>query len=78
MSILEKLKLLRQASRLLEAIPMNKMWEYLQGKKSYLFTILWGLYRIAVSHGWMAENATLETSLIAGAGLSFRDAIAKK
>lgn len=47
------------------------------GRKTYIFATAWTVYKIGVLHAWWGENQTLETTLLAGGGLSLRDAISK-
>lgn len=49
----------------------------LDGRKTYICVIAWVVYKIGSLHGWWMPNPTLETSLLAGAGLALRDAVNK-
>ena len=56
---------------------LTKLMAATDGKKTYIFVIIWMVYRIAVSKGWFVEAPILETFLLGGAGLSLRDGVAK-
>lgn len=56
-------------------IMLTKLLEWTKGKKTYLFVIAYALYRYLVSNGILQPMPDLETTLLAGAGLSLRDAI---
>jgi len=56
---------------------LSKLIGATDGKKTYIFVIVWMVYRIGITKGWFPEALVLETFLLGGAGLSLRDGITK-
>lgn len=68
MNLIEKIK---------GIIMLGKILSFLDGKKTYLAVIAWGVYRLGVIQQWWPENITLETLILGAGGLALREAIAK-
>lgn len=56
---------------------LTNILNWTNGKKTYIFSLLWVIYKMAVVHNWIQTNGDLETILLGGGALSLRDAIAK-
>lgn len=60
---------------------MNKLFKALDGKKTYLGLIAWGVYNIAADASPSVVNLLspeiVNTALTAWIGIAFRDALAK-
>lgn len=68
MNIIEKIK---------GVIMLGKILSYLDGKKTYMFVVAWGIYKFGSANQWWPENTQLEVILLSGAGLALREGIAK-
>lgn len=56
---------------------LGKITEWLNGRKSYLAGLGWMVYKLGVASGWWPENPTIETLIVGGGALAFREAIGK-
>jgi len=56
---------------------IGKLLKAIDGWKTYLFIIAWGVYKLGVGNGWWGEIPTLEVVLISGAGVALREGVAK-
>lgn len=78
MNLSQKIKLLITLNKFVKE---NKMLQsaigWLDGRKTYLFTIGWGVYKIGISQAWWPENHQIETILLGGGALSLREAVGK-
>jgi len=57
---------------------MGKLWAWLEGKKTYLSVIGYGIYKWGVANAWWPPNQEIEIALLTAAGLAFRNAIPPK
>lgn len=51
---------------------MANLMKWFQGKKTYLMTIVWIVYKIGGSSGWWSENAAIETLIIGSGAVALR------
>lgn len=56
---------------------LMKLSEFLDGKKTYIFTFAWLTYKLAVAKGYFNANQGVEAFLIAGGAASLRNALTK-
>ena len=56
---------------------IQKLLAKLDGKKTYIFILLYAVYRYTVAHGFIQPMPDVETLLLTGAGLSLREAVGK-
>jgi len=68
MNLIEKIK---------GVIMIGNFLKYLDGKKTYVFMVAWGVYKFGVANTWWTEIPSLEIILLSGAGLALREGIAK-
>lgn len=56
---------------------LSNLIQKTDGKKTYIFLIIWLIYKVGINQGWFPALPNLEVILLAGAGLSLRDGVAK-
>lgn len=49
----------------------------INGSKTYLSVVLYGLYLVAIHHGWMEPNMDIETFLKAAIAMAFAHKVSK-
>jgi hypothetical protein len=56
---------------------IEKILAFAKGKKTYACTIAWLVYKVGVAKSYWTANTVLETSLLAGGAMAFRDSLSK-
>lgn len=81
MGIIKNIKtlfiVLKVIKKVKENEKMEKIISWFSGKKTYLFTAGWAIYKIGVASGWLEENPAIEAILVGGGAASLRAGVKK-
>jgi fucose 4-O-acetylase-like acetyltransferase len=56
---------------------LGTILRWLDGKKTYLFSIAYFIQKLGVASGWWEENAAVEAFLLSGGAMSLREGVKK-